>query len=572
LTRSLLCGLAAAALLLPAAPARSDPAAGIGSQQIENADSTGDSWLVYGRTLSAQRHSPLTQIDTTNVKKLTAAWSKTLGTPVSMEGTPIVSDGVMYLTTGKSAVFAVDATTGKTRWSYVYPLPRTAAPKACCNINNRGVTLAGDLVVTGTLDAHLVALDAKTGKVRWNTTVADLAHAYTITSPPLPVKDMLIQGVGGGEFPTRGFIAAYSAATGKLLWKTYTIPGKGEPGYETWGVPGTAERGGGPTWLPGAYDPQLNLLYWGTGNPNPDWDANATTGSLLYTSSMLALDPDTGKLKWYYQFTPHNIWDFDAVNQPVLVDVPYKGATVAALAHADRNGYLYLLDRANGKLLYAVPIMDKINWGTVDRTTGKITLNADIQAKAKAAKAYTLWPSVIGGVNWEPPSYDPDHHLLFIPAIESSLTVTPDKKTNKNPKPGVYDFGGVPGPPGSFAGSVSAWDLSTGKMAWKRHFRSPSFGGTLSTAGGLVFVGQMDGELDALDALTGKTLWSAKTPSGINAPPMSFAQNGTQYVTVEVGLGGVFPLYFLPFTPWLKTVKPASMVYTYKLPTTTAAK
>jgi alcohol dehydrogenase (cytochrome c) len=571
-TRSLRCAFAAAALLMLPAGALADPPAAVGAAQIEGADQDANSWLVYGRTLSAQRHSPLTQIDASNVKRLVAAWTKTLGPASSMEGTPIVSNGVMYLTTGKSTVYAVDAVTGKTIWKYVYPLPATAAPKACCNVNNRGVTLTGDVVVTGTLDAHLVALDAKTGKVRWNTTVADVANAYTITSPPLPVKDMLIQGVGGGEYPTHGFIAAYGASTGKLRWKTSTIPGKGEPGSETWGVRGTAERGGAPTWLPGAYDPQLNLLYWGTGNPNPDFDTNATKGNLLYTSSMLALNPDTGKITWYYQFTPHNIWDYDAVNQPVLVDVPMNGSTVAAVAHADRNGYLYLLDRATGKLIYAVPFIDKITWGTVDRTTGKIGLNAAIQAAAKAAKPYAVWPSVIGGANWEPPAYDPQHHLFFIPAIESSLTIVPEKKPNPNPKPGVYNFGGTFTAPASFPGSVSAWDLATGKMLWKRHFRSPSFGGALSTAGGLVFVGQMDGELDALDAQSGKTLWSAKTASGINAPPMTFSQNGIQYVSVEAGIGGVFPIYFMPFTPWLKNVKPGSLVYTYKLPAAAAAK
>ncbi len=570
-TRALISALAAALLFMPMT-ATADPPPATGASDIENADHDANSWLVYGRNLAAHRYSPLTQISTANVKGLATAWSKQLGLPASMEGTPIVANGVMYVTTGKSAVYAVDAKSGKTIWSYVYPLPATTAAKACCNVNNRGVTLAGDLVVTGTLDAHLVALDKATGKLRWNTTVADVKDAYTITSPPLPVKNMLIQGVGGGEYPTRGFIAAYDAATGKQMWRTYTIPGRGEPGYDSWGIRGTAERGGGPTWLPGAYDPKLNTLYWGTGNPNPDWDANATTGALLYTSAMVAMDPDTGKIKWYYQYTPHNIWDYDGVNQPVLVDVPMNGSTVAAVAHADRNGYLYLIDRTNGKLIYAVPFLDKITWGTVGRTTGKITFNAAIQAKAKAAKPYLVYPSVIGGANWEPPAYDPQHHVMFISAIESSITIAPAKKSIANPKKGTLNFGGLPAAPGSFAGSVSAWDLTRGTMLWKRHFKSPAFGGALSTAGGLVFVGQMEGELDALDAQTGKTLWSAKTPSGINAPPMSYAIDGRQFVSVEIGTGGVFPLYFMPFTPWLKAVKPGSVVTTYALPASTSMK
>jgi alcohol dehydrogenase (cytochrome c) len=426
-------------------------------------------------------------------------------------------------------------------------------------------------VILPTLDAHLIALNAKTGTVVWNTTVAKNTDGYAITSPPLPVKSLLITGVGGGEYPTRGFLAAYDAATGKLVWKRYTIPGPGEVGYDTWKIPGTATRGGGPTWLPGTYDPKRNTIYWGTGNPNPDWDARGTKGDLLYTSSILALDADTGTIKWHYQCTPHNIWDYDAVSEPIIADVPINGKTVPVVVHGDRNGYLYLLNRDTGKLVYAVPFLDKITWGKVDRNTGKITLNAAIQAAALARKPYTVYPSVIGGKNWEPSAYDPQSHLYFVPGLESSQLITPDKKTNMHPKPGAMNFGGTPGA-GVFPGSISAWDLTTGKMVWKHHFRSPAFGGALVTGGGLVFVGQMEGELDAFDEHTGKLVWKTKTASGITAPPMTYSIDGTQYVAVSVGIGGVFPLFFLALTPWLKGVPPASMVYSYKLPTKTASR
>jgi alcohol dehydrogenase (cytochrome c) len=534
------------------------------------AQDTDGTWPVYGRTLHGERFSPLDQISTSNVGSLSTAWKNVLGPPIGMEATPIVVHGIMYVTTGKSAVYALDAKTGKTLWSYIYPLSPVAFPHSCCNYDNRGVTPSGPNVVMGTLDAHLVALNAKTGKVAWNTTVANVNDAYTITSPPLPVKDLLITGVGGGEFPTRCFIAAYSAATGKLVWKHYTIPGPGEPGYSTWGIPGGAARGGGATWLPGSYDASTNTLYWGVGNPNPDWDPNGTKGALLYTSSMLALNADTGTMKWYYQFTPHNFYDYDAVGQPVLADVPISGKTVRALIQGDRNGYLYVLNRDNGKLIYAVQYLDKVNWATVARN-GVITVNARQLATARAHKPFALYPAVIGGANWEPPAYDPAKHIFFIPALESWQTVTPEKKVDLHPKPGALNFGGLPGGPGAFAGSLSAWDVTTGKRLWKHHFRSPAFGGALATAGGLVFVGEMDGKLDAFDETSGKLLWSASTGSGITAPPVSFSLDGKQYVSVSVGQGGVFPLVFLPFTPWLKKVPTTSAVETWALPATAAS-
>ncbi len=562
--RAVASALAAVFLFLaPVAGARADEAGGVTAMRLEAADGDANSWLWYGRDLSAHRYSPLTAIDASTVGKLSLAFKKTLGPPVAMEATPIVANGVMYVTTGNSTVWALDAVTGATKWVYKYPLPVESLPRACCDTDNRGVTLSGNKVFLGTLDAHLLALDAKTGKVIWNTVVGPNTKAYAITSPPLPVKNMVLTGAAGGEYTTRGFIAAYDAETGKQIWRHYTIPGPGEPGYETWGVRGVAERGGTPTWLPGTYDPKLDTVYWGTGNPNPDWDSNSLKGTLLYSSSVLALSPETGKMKWFYQFTPHDIWDFDSVSEPILVDLTLNGTTVPAMAHADRNGYLYLLNRKTGKLIYAVPFLDKINWGTVSRD-GKITVNPKIQQLADARKPYTLYPAVIGGKNWEPAAYDPAKHLLFVPALESSIEMLPNPKSDMHPKDATFN-GGAGFDKCVLAGSVVAIDLTTGKQVWKVHFHSPMTDGALVTASGLVFIGKPEGELVALDEGTGKIVWSTKTASGLNASPITYAIDGKQYLSIVAGIGGVVPKFFATSVPWLQSVPKGSMVYSWVL-------
>lgn len=337
----------------------------------------------------------------------------------------------------------------------------------------------------------------------------------------------------------------------------------GEPGYETWKVHGVAERGGAPTWLPGTYDPKLDTVYWGTGNPNPDWDSNSLRGSLLYSSSVLALSPATGKLKWYYQFTPHDIWDFDSVSEPILVDLTIEGKAVSALAHADRNGYLYLLDRATGKLIYAVPFLDKINWGSVSRG-GKVTLNPEIQRRADSRKPYTRYPAVIGGKNWEPAAYDPEKHLLILPVLESSIEMLPLPKSDLHPKDATFN-GGAGFDKAKLAGSVAAFDMTTGNHVWKTHFRSPMLDGALITASGLVFIGKLEGELVALDEESGKIVWSTKTASGLNASPITYSIGGKQYLSIVSGTGGVVKKFFAASVPWLASVPPGSMVYTWVL-------
>ncbi len=539
----------------PVPPARAaDTAAG----------GTGD-WPTYGGNLAAHRASALDGITPATVTALVPAWHKRLGKPVSMEGTPIVRDGVMYVTTGFAHVFAFDAASGAKKWDYAYPSAMRA--RGCCNVNNRGVTLVGDLVVTPTFDAHLVALDAATGKVRWNTEVAPYAQSYTITSPPLLADGVLITGVGGGEYGNRGFIAGYDPRTGKQLWRTYTAPAPSSPLAKTWHLrAGTTPRGA-PTWLPGTYDPELRTVYWGVGNPNPDFDPTAFAGDALYSDCTLALDPRSGRVKWYHKYTSSDYFDYDAVSEPVLADLPMPdGTTVKAIAHADRDGYLFVLDRTNGKLVYAVPFVDRVNWAKIDRD-GTVHPNRAIYAAARAMRPFYYTPGTEGGHNWQPVAYDAGKHVLVIPVFESSNVMNP-KASPAKPTLAGFNIGGI----FSFKkgellhGSIVAFDLTTGQRLWKTHFQSPPAGGLLLT-GGLVFAGEPEGKLVALDEGSGKIVWSSPTlSSSVSAPPVTYAVNGTQYVAVEAGKSGLLPIFYPTVTPWLKSVKDASDIYVWKLP------
>jgi alcohol dehydrogenase (cytochrome c) len=542
--------------------------ASVTSQRLATADESPNGWLMYGRDYGAHRYSALSEIDRSNVKRLHLAWSRSLGQNDSLEATPIVNDDTIYVTTGRDAVFAFDAKTGDERWHYTYPFAAVALEEACCNEDNRGVTLYKDEVITATLDAHLIALDAATGKPRWNTTVADLADGYTITSPPLLVKHMLVTGVGGGEYGIRGFVAAFDADTGKPVWRRYTVPSPGAPGYKTWETPGSVERPGGPTWVQGTYDPALNMIYWGVGNPTPLYDPHANKGNLLYTDSLLALDADTGRIRWYYQYTPDDIWDYDGVNEAVIVDLPINGKTVKAVAEANRNGVLYLLDRTDGKPIWAEPFVDKINFAKIDRNTGKPTYNPQIRDAANAMQAYELCPAHIGGKNWSPAAYDPTKHVFFIPVTEGCDTILPEHQTFHR---GRSFYGGKSeySPDKPLHGSVDAVDLSTGKTIWKKHLLSPQFGGLLVTAGGLVFSGDPSGQLRALDERSGDVVWTYQTSSGLNAPPITYAIDGQQYIAILSGTGGTWPSRMAAM-PWLKDVRNGARLYVFALGRQTA--
>lgn len=526
------------------------------------AQSTG--WPQYANTADGHRFSPLTGITPATIFKVKLAWSKQLGTPVSMEGTPIVKGDTMYVTTGGGAIFALDARTGETKWSYVYENKDQGKP--CCGKDSRGVTLAGDLVVMPTLDAHLVALDAKTGAVRWSTALVNWAAGYAITSPPVLVDGLLVSGMAGGEFPTRGFLVALDPKDGKVVWRTYTVPTLNDPEAASWKMAPNKTPHGGPTWLPGTFDKELDTLYWGTGNPNPDFDPSAFSGTqLLYTDSVLALDPHTGKIKWHYKWTPRDFFDYDGVDENVLVDLPIGGKIVKALAHADRDGYLFVLDRTNGKVIYVEPFVDNVTWAKIDRTTGVVHANPEIAAAAAAGTDVPFAPASLGGKNWQPTAYDPQTHIFVIPAQEATGVLHPTK-TPDVPDEGVANTGKFSTPATSYAGSVVAYDLTTGKRLWKVHTIEGQAGG-LMIAGGIVFDSEIQGYIQALDEKTGAFLW--KTPKigngGITAPPITYSIDGTQYLAVEVGVGGLWPRIAAK-EAYMKDVQPDSAVYVFALP------
>jgi alcohol dehydrogenase (cytochrome c) len=521
-------------------------------------------WPVYNQTVDGHRYSTLTGVNATNVGRLQVTWSKQLGPPVSMEGTPLVKDGRMYVTTGFGQLYALDAVTGAVKWTYSYEKGEQGKP--CCNRDVRGVTLTEDAVILPTVDAHLIALDQKTGAVRWSTSVVKWADGYSITSPPLYVDGLIVTGMSGGEYPTRGFLAGYDPKTGKEVWRTYTVPTKTDPEYKTWEIAPGHSPFGAPTWVTGTYDPQLDTIYWGTGNPNPDFDPSAFAGTdLLYSDSLLAIDPHTGKIKWHYKWTPRNFYDYDGVNEAVLADLPIDGKIVKALVHADRNGYMFVLDRTNGKVIYVEPFVDKVTWAQIDRTTGVVHLNPEIQAKAAAMQPVEFWPSGTGGKNWQPSAYDPVKHIYVIPALESSGMLHPSK-TPDDPEPGVRNTGTFMTITAPYHGSVVAYDLTTGKQLWKVHTNTPQIGGVM-IAGGLVFDSELEGTIAVYDEQTGKLVWRSPKlgNGGLSAPPMTYSVNGTQYVAVEVGIGGIWAKKLPKDVPGLEAVKPDSAIYVFAL-------
>src|SRR5579872_357933 len=378
--------------------------------RLVNAPKEPQNWLTYSGNLMSQRYTPLDQVTPQNVKNLELKWLFQARSLEKFEATPLVVDGVMYTVQAPNDVVALDPVTGRVFWIYSYAPSPLSRP--CCGRINRGVAIAGDTLFMGTIDAHLVAIDAKNGKPLWNTTVAKAESGYALTHAPLVVKDKVIVGVAGGEFGIRGFIAAYDAQTGKECWKIYTIPGPGEPGHETW-QGDDWQHGGSSIWVTGSYDPDLNLTYWGTGNPGPDWNPDQRPGDNLYSDCVLAIDPDTGKLKWYFQFTPHDPYDYDANETPVLVDLPENsvatGETHNLLVQANRNGFLYTLDRTNGKFLNAVQFLEKMNWAKTVDASGRPVLSGRIPT----TQGTYICPGINGATNWFSPSYNPDTGLFY---------------------------------------------------------------------------------------------------------------------------------------------------------------
>jgi len=507
---------------------------------LKNDAATPQDVLTYGMGYNNQRYSPLQQINTKSVDKLTPVWSYSLNNPQGQESQPIVYDGVMYVTTHNTTV-AINPLTGKQIWKQEIELPQDVFRMACCGILNRGAAIYEGKLYRSTLDAHVIALDAKTGKQLWKSKAADYQNGQAMTAAPLIANGVLMTGIAGGEYGTRGFIDGWDPATGKQLWRMYTTAAPGEKGGDTW--PGdTAQKGGAPTWLTGAYDPELDLVYWGTGNGGP-WNAEARKGDNLYICSVLAFRPKTGELVWHYQFSPNDLYDYDATEVGMLVDLKVNGEKRKVLAQANRNGFFYVLDRATGKLLAANPYV-KVNWADkIDLASGR-PVESEVTKRIRAGSDEMVWPSVVGGKNWTPMSWNPATGLAYANTLNLSW---PYQLAKPEYKKGEWylgaNFRGVDMPKTEPHGYLSAIDPMTGKAKWQMPWPGqPSMAGTLSTGGGLVFTGAATGEFMAVDANTGKTLWQFQTSSGIIGLPITWEQGGKQYVTVLSGSGGVWAL------------------------------
>ena len=495
-------------------------------------------WLTYSGNLLGQRYSLLNQITTGNVKNLELQWLWQAQSLEKFETTSLVLDGVLYTiqapnstnnTDGNTRVVALDAATGRPFWTFTYNIPQTA--RNCCGRVNRGLAILGDTLYMGTLNSHLIAINAKNGTLVWDTTVMETG--YPITVAPLVVKDKIIVGTAGGDGPIRGFLAAFNAKTGKEVWRFYTTPGPGEPGNETWSGD-SWKIGGAGIWTTGSYDPETNLTFWGTGNPNPTGNGPSRLGDNLYSDSVVALDADTGKLKWHYQFTPHDEMDYDSTQVPVLADVEFKGRTRKAMLFANRNGLMYLLDRTTGEFLLGKPYV-KVNWmsgfdakGRPQRVPGKLP--------GAAGDGGPIMPTILGATNWYSPSYSPKTGLFYVSAWENSKSGGGGARGGTNTTP----MGGITLAPNTKTeeegyGVVRAFDPKTLDQKWEFKMNDITWAGVLSTAGDVVFSGGREGYFFALDARDGKLLWKMPLGGQVNSGPMSYSVNGRQYIAVAAG-------------------------------------
>ncbi|MGA7753091.1 MAG: PQQ-dependent dehydrogenase, methanol/ethanol family [Candidatus Sulfotelmatobacter sp.] len=493
----------------------------------------GADWLSYNGDYTGRRYTSLDQVSPSNVSHLRPQWVFHARNSDALEVTPIVFEGVMFVTSANDA-YALDARTGRTIWHYARPITEGLIDDASQH-HNRGVGLWHSRVYMETDNAHLLCLDARSGHLLWDVAYTDGSPNYGATSAPLVVKDKVIVGTSGGDDGVRGFVSAFDAETGKLAWRFWTIPAPGEPGSESW--PGNSYlHGGGTTWMPGTFDPELNTIYWGTSNPAPDFDGSVRPGDDLYTDCVLALDPDTGKLKWYFQFTPHDLYDFDATETPVLIDAEYQGRPRKLLVEANRNGFLYVLDRVDGKFLSAVRFADRMNWAKDIGSDGR-PIRTGVQPSATGTR---VCPGFAGATNWYSPSYNPSTGLFYFLALENCnlMFLAADKYA---PGHTYYATGSKSSPDDSSQKILLAFDVATGKLAWKypQIGSGRSSGGTLATSSGLVFFGDDAQSFEAVDARTGEPLWHFNTGQTIVASPMSFSLSGNQYVTIAAG-GDVF--------------------------------
>lgn len=493
-------------------------------------------WLHYGGNYAAWRHSPITSLSPERVGGLKVAWAFQTGRSGQLEANPIVYDGIMYVTSAYNRIFALDAATGSVLWRYDHPQPDDLL--LCCGPANRGAAIVGDAVIMGTLDARLVALHRKTGEILWNTEIATYTDGFSATSAPLVMGDLVAIGVGGGEFGARCFLDAYDVKTGERRWRLYTIPAAGEPGAETW-AGNSNMTGGAPTWGLGAYDKASDTLYWPVGNPAPDWNGDLRKGDNLYSDSILAIDGTEGSLKWHFQTTPHDVWDYDGNSELWLVDITHEGASRRAVVQANRNGFFYILDRETGEFLRATRYVDKMNWATGVDEKGRPIVNPETVPILN--ENVLVCPGIAGGNNAAyAGSVNPDLGFAFVPTIESCSHL---EKTESVFVKGIPFFGGLFSSPdrdaGEAYGNILALDVNTGERRWAHRERLPTMAGVLSTAGGVVITGNAEGHVFALDSRTGKELWRFSTGSGIRSQPMAYEINGKTFVAVGSGGGGL---------------------------------
>jgi alcohol dehydrogenase (cytochrome c) len=564
--------------------------AGVTDQDISDSGKRNDQIVVNGLNQQGQRYSTLDTLNVDNVKELRPVWALSFGGEKQrgQQAQPMIKDGVMYVTASYSRVFAADARTGKKLWQYDARLPDGIMP--CCDVINRGVALYGDLVIFGTLDAKLVALNKDTGKVVWKKTVADYKAGYSISAAPLVAKGKLITGVAGGEFGVVGKIEAYDPSNGELLWTRPTVEGHmgyvykdgkpvengisgGEAG-KTW--PGDLwKTGGAAPWLGGFYDPSTDSLLFGTGNPSP-WNSHLRPGDNLFSSSRLALNPEDGSIKWHFQTTPHDGWDYDGVNELVSFDYQDGGKTIKAAATADRNGFFYVLDRTSGKFIRGFPFVDKITWAKgLDKDGRPVYDDAHrpgAPGDAKKGTSVFVAPSFLGGKNWMPMAYSQDTGLFYVPSNEWGMDMWNEGVAYK--KGAAYLGAGFTIKPlnEDYIGVLRAIDPKTGKEVWRYKNYAPLWGGVLATKGNLVFTGNPEGFLMAFDAKSGKKLYEFNTGSGVIASPVTWEMDGEQYVTVVSGWGGAVPLWGGEVAKRIKDLDQGGMIWTFKLPKDLVAK